>query len=363
MSTQSKYPQTYDVIQTLSEFCTSRFLIEFARQKGIFITNAKLSERAEFLSGLFFDSDELEKIRDNALGNSGETTLSGFWLEIKDEDFDLIKELKEYSNTQIDSSYEMELGNLTGSTEKGFKGVVTYQQKSPGRFQFLQGTQRDFVFYLNPKYEGKWEIVVDGSRSNDARLLSDWLRKEACRSVESKITSIEQEKLSTKQMIGFFDELSKKAVTKDWKFNQVKRITIRRESQIDDEDDDEVSEADVSVLTGITQAILEGQNLRTNDFVRQCEDGGYRFTSMSYEYENNKLGYLMEVRAEFKLKPKVFEVALDRYIKVSGIEGKHEDAVMPSDEKTTLLKRFYSTAKNIFDNLVGFNISSIEEIS
>lgn len=358
MSTQPRYPQTYDVIQTLSEFCSSRFLIEFSRKKGIFITNAKLSERAEFLSGLFFDNEELEEIRDNALGNTGETTLSGFWLEVKEEDFDLIKELKEFSNTQIDKYYEMQLGNITGSEEKGFKGAVTYQQKSPGRFQFLQGTEREFEFHLNPMREGRWEVMVDGSRSNDARLFSDWLHKEACRSVEAKISSIEQEKLTTKQMIVFFDELSKKAVTKDWVFTQVKRITIRRENQIDEEDD-EVSETDASVLTGITQAILEGQNLRSNDFVRQCEDGGYRFTSMSYEYENKKLGYIMEVRAEYKLKPKVFEVALDRYIKVQGIEGKHEDAVMQNDEKTKLLKRFYSTAKNIYDNLVSFSVPSI----
>ncbi|MBL8098899.1 MAG: hypothetical protein JNK81_06935 [Anaerolineales bacterium] len=344
-----KYPNTYELKQSLGSFCKASFVQAFPQRKGIFITNANQEERADFLSGLFYENSELEEIRSEALGTYSKTTLSGFWIQSEDQTYNLVTELEKQSNEIIDQHKNMFLGKITGNSNKGYKGTIKYEQTQPGRLEFLQGTPRDFDFYIQDKHDGKWEIIIDGTRSNDAKIMKDWMHGKLPREVN--FTTVDQDELNTQQTVNFFDLLAKKAVSNDWKFNQVKRIVVRKENQNeDDETDQDVNKT--TVLTGISQAILEGSDLRNNTFVKQCESSGYRFTAMTYQYEHKKHPYVMEVRAEFKLRPKLFEVSLENYHSRSGIDGKLYESTMPATEKMTSLSGFYTAAKILFDDLV-----------
>lgn len=351
MTNRLNYPSPYELSETIQEFCHKSFVNDFCSKKGIYITNANLEEQADFLSGLFFDHDELEMIRNSALGVHADSTLSGFWLQSEDAKYDLIYELEKHVGEIVDEKLKMKLGVITGNPTEGFRGSISYQQNQPGKLLFLQGTPRDFDFYIRRKGSGDWEIMIDGERSNDSKVMQKWLDKKIPK--EAKIITIDQGVLSTKQTVSFFDQLTNRGVTNEWKFAQVKRIVLRREgSQDKDENDDEEKVIEQqSVLTGISQAILEGNDLRSNPFVKQCEDGGYRFTAMSYEYENKVHPYVMEVRAEFKGRPKVFEVALENYYRRIGVDEKLEVASTSQSNKMQLLSRFYSEAKILYDNL------------
>jgi hypothetical protein len=73
---------------------------------------------------------------------------------------------------------------------------------------------------------------------------------------------------------------------------------------------------------------------------------------MTYEYHHKKNPYVIEIRAEFKGRPKLFEVAMEKSLKRVGREEKMEDYQYPEEQTLQMLSSFYSQAKFTFDQIV-----------
>jgi len=346
------YPDRYEIEQALDEFCSRRFVDQFAQGRGIFITNATQLRVVEFLSGLLYDHSSLEKIRHEAFQFNAKSTLAGFLVISDDDEFDFVATLEDLQGIVVDPKTNMKLEPIiainTGENPI-YKGSVAYTQKRPGRIQFLQGSARSFDYYVHPLGPSRWRMMVDCGRSNDARLMQKWVEKKIPR--DARLAPIDQDNLTSNQTIRFFDKLAQQGLDDEWAFTQVTRLVLRRSTDVIEDEEAGVVEAESSALYGITQAILEGQALRNNPFVKESEDGGYRFTAMTYEYEHTKQPHVLEVRADFKRRPKVFEVALEDYKRRTGIEEKLEKADLPHERRIQLLTRFWMQAKYIFDEL------------
>ena len=362
MTTNFRYPSCYEMQQAITEFCQRRFMDEFLRERGVFITHATQDDLAEFVSGLLLEYGELDQIRSAALQSQSRSTMSGFLILSDDDEFNLVDFLDRRRGTEVDPKTKMRLGPVTSSTQvdgTSSRGQVEYTQWRPGRIQFLQGTERSFDYYVHQERSRVWRILVDCDRSNDVRLMENWLGSVVPR--ESRLAKIDEGNLSSLQTVKFFDELATQGTQRDWRFVQVKRLVLRR--AVDDgsstsDDEEEIDretdgmEVAAEVLSGISQAILEGNDLRHNAFVKQSESGGYRFTAMSYEYEELGHAHVIRIRAEFKRKPKVFEVAVESYKRRVGTEEKLEDATMSLSDRITLLSQFWRVAKRVYDDLI-----------
>ena len=137
----------------------------------------------------------------------------------------------------------------------------------------------------------------------------------------------------------------------EWDFNEVKQLGFRKGKG--DEEGEEVADSD---LVGITQAILEGKNLRENSFVKQSEKSGYRFTAMTYEFSHKKHPYVIEVSSEFKGRPKVFEVSIKSYKQRTGIEENLSSASLSKKEEFALTSKLWSEAEAIYNQLISEGI-------
>lgn len=347
------YPDIFALQISLSDFCSRHFVDIFAQERGIFIANATQKDLGEFLSGLFFDSSDLSEIHDAALHIYRKNSLSGFWASTEEAGVSLIDELEAHSGMVVEPKNKMTLGPIiqkNGLGEKFYIGSIGYYQRQPGRVEFLSEVKRNFDFYLREIEENRWEVLVDGNRSQDVQILEDWFPNFSKRNYQ--VVKIDQDYLLDNQTIVFFDELSKCGMTNEWLFTQVRKITLRRNSAQNDEVE-EKEETDRSILSGISQAMLEGQDLRHNSFVKQCENGGYRFTAMTYEYHHNTHPFVIELRAEFKGRPKLFEVAMEKILKRTGKDEVLENYQFPKEQELQLLTDFYGQAKIIFDLLVS----------
>jgi len=83
----------------------------------------------------------------------------------------------------------------------------------------------------------------------------------------------------------------------------------QRSYKLEDGEDD-LKELSGDELVGIFQAVLEGKNLRENSFVKKLVESGYRFNAMSYEFEHIERVKILQLKAEFKGRAKVFEVSI-----------------------------------------------------
>ncbi len=238
------YPNRYELNLSLAEFCSRDFVDHFAQGKGIFIANATTKEISAFLSNIFYEYGDIEDIHSAALHISENRSLSGFWAEEIEKGIGLVNELEASVGNIVDERSQMRLGAIIekkGLGEQIYCSHVGYTQKQPGRVEFLSEIPREFEFYIKQLDENKWEILVDGNRAQDTQTLADWFEGKARKNY--RLVTIDQALFSKEiQTIQFFDELSKSGMQDDWRFSQVRRITLRKPPKNAD-DEEEIEEA------------------------------------------------------------------------------------------------------------------------
>lgn len=358
------YPSKYELEEVLSRIVDNNFLRNFSKERGMFFFNIPQKELSKELTHLYYDDKDLEEIRRKAYNKVNNHTLSGFVIESKDENFSMVDL---YDNIRKGAKFPKGfiLNSLSKQKDKDvYVGSIEYNRIRPGRIEFLQDETSFFSFYII-KNEANWQIEVDCSKSTDSKEFFDIVKRNLRNDIEDTLV-LDEDLLTTENSIVFFDELALKGLPNEWVLMDIKSITIRRGKDdiddVDDVDDNEDNREDNSEdgevsdehLTGIRQAILEGKNLRSNRFVQESQRSGYRFTSMIYEFKNKKTPNYIKLKAEFKGRPKVFEVAITGY---DAEYGSGADALVrqPDELKEVdnynLRSIFWNNAKAIFSDL------------
>lgn len=352
------YPSRYDLIQALTDFSKRSFVDQFAQKRGIFLTKAVTSDLANFLAGLFYEHADIEEIREAAYQQNTSSTLSGYTYYIDKDDLENPDPITAIERAMDNGGFDegIKLTPLVKirdeNGEEMYKGTVSYQNNKPGRIELLQKEERTFDFYIKPEGEDKYRILVDCGNSKDSKvLLEQILKKHLPKTGRYNVLNIDR--LTSAQTIKFFDELASKGMSVDnWEFNEVKQLIFRKGQ---DEEEEEAGETD---LVGITQAILEGKNLRENTFVKQSERSGYRFTAMIYEYSHKRHPYVIEVSSEFKGRPKVFEVSIRNYKQREGLEEVLHEANLSKKEELAITSKLWDEAEAIYNDMVSQNLQS-----
>lgn len=353
MNNQYKYPTSYELKEIFSSIANRKFLNDFAQSKGVFITHCSQEQLAFELSNLFYDDADLEIIRAEAYKVANAHNLSGFVLKSSNDTFDLnvaYERLRNEGKFGVDVKVDR-LSKLKDD-EFDYRGGLEYIKKKPGRIEFLQDETHAFDFYLKDLGQGDWQVEVDCSRSTDAKELRDFFKKNL-NMADLTLELIDQDKIGNEKTIHFFDELATSGLSQaDWRFVDIKHLTVRRgrdEQEIGNESDENVEqEATEEELTGITQAILKGKNLRDDTFVRDCEKSGYRFSAMTYEFEQVKGPFIIALRAEFKGRPKVFEVGITDVQEKVGPTAIRKQSHLPIRDHRLIRSMFWNNAKNTF---------------
>ena len=140
------------------------------------------------------------------------------------------------------------------------------------------------------------------------------------------------------------------------KFNQCKIKTVTaltvKKYELSEEDDssseEEITGDENNNLSGISQAILNGQGLRNNEFVQKCIAEGFYISSMKLRYYNSKESNEFIININFKgedLKVDMCQTFIE------------EDDVMTlhpfmRDEQDIIIREFQDTAKSIYNQLI-----------
>ncbi|MDT3401220.1 hypothetical protein [Mucilaginibacter terrae] len=347
------YPTKYELVEVLTSITNRGFLNVFAQNKGIFITHVDTATLAKEISNLFLDNDDLESIRKEAYNNNSSHALSGFVLKSKNKDFNL---KNDYQSLFDDGKQKMgqvlnQLVRIKGTNI--YKGSIEYNKKRAGRIEFLQDEVTHFDFYIEEKSPGTWQVEVDGNRSTDSKELKDLLN--GVLDTNTVIQDIEQALLNTEASILYFDKLATSGMSAEWNFKTVRHLTLKEGSSASGtlENPEETEQvANAEDLVGITQAILQGQNLRENPFVKQSVKSGYRFNAMTYEYEHATEPFFIQVKAEFKGRPKVFEVTIVDYEEVRGETPTRQRVNIGDSYSKELRSLFWNNSKIIFNEIV-----------
>lgn len=362
MSNITNYPDEYELKEVCVNFVKRSILNPFMQEKGIFIINGSSEDLATMLSHCPMERASLEDLRNKAFHLNTKTTLSGFVVKSSKKDFSLQDTYENCrDNDSIIFSKGYRLGGLVKTTIGGvskYRGRLDYTIRKPGRISFLDKEETHCEFYMYEAEDG-WHIEVDSSRANDGKEVQRLFSQIVDKSTTS-FSVLDIDLLTDGQTIEFFDALIAKGMpNKEWQFVDVKGLTFKkgRENQQDEDMDDasiinENEEKDTSLLTGIKNAILEGKNLREDIFVKQFEENGCIFTAMTLEFQHKKEPLVIQLRAEFKGSPKIFEVSLINSYTRTGTAGLLESVPLASQSNLDYRSLFWNNARVIFNEII-----------
>lgn len=354
------YPTPQDLEFILTDSVKKADLMAFLRKRGLFFFNISADELAKQVSSLLWDSEALMCFRNMAYKNSNKKILSGFSLySSKAFDLNNIYNTIRESGSLASAGYKLNaISKISKEEETYFVGTISYERKSAGRISFIRTEERDACFVMRRISEKEWQVEVDGGKSNDGKAVFSMLEK-IVKNREISISTLRIDKLTKSATITFFDKLAQKGLSDDWKIEDIGRITLKKDAGTKSEEESiesEETEVGKEELSGITQAILEGMNLREHNFVKQAEDAGYAFTSMTYIFYNSETNAKIRLRAEFKGNPKIFEVAVESYmISIVNQNEGYEESLSSMDDNLNMSLRsmFWNNAQSIYYSLLG----------
>ena len=324
----------------------------YLRRKGIIFTASNAKEFAEQVYTIFLGAGEMSEIRD-MLSNDGNYEKSLVMnLSMKlDSDEDIIDILIDEMSKQKSIKSEEYFIEQPTKTENGAYVQFSYMRKLPGRNKLLEKERR--YLRLNIRKVSDTEVVVDVRQQSaiDSKNAVGFIEKIAKADEGIKLKHINLEMLSNKNKVEFFDRIA--AYTfKLWQLKTITGITVKKGlSDEDDEDEEVVVEENegASTLTGISQAVLNGNGLRSNEFVQESIEKGYYITAMKYRYEHRM--DMTEFAVVLSFKNKDLRVDIDKTYYED--DGKIYVQPLIKSEQDEIIVEFQDVAYRVFNELIN----------
>ena len=158
------------------------------------------------------------------------------------------------------------------------------------------------------------------------------------------------ESLLKAHKVDFFDEFSSYHHD-DWQLIDITDLTVNKDEKSIDSDDSEIEEEALNTneSTGqISTAILKGDRLRHNDFVRQCMSKGYIFSSMHYKFTHKKQPVVVVIDVNFKAID--LKINIEKTYRIE--EEKEHLSQLSSTEQTEYIGYFQNVAYEIYSKLI-----------
>ena len=261
----------------------------YLRRKGIVFTASNVEQFAEQVYTIFLGAEEISEIRDMMANETNyEKSLVMNLVLQQESDEDIVDVLMDEMSKQKSIKSEEYFLEQPVRTVDGAYIQLGYTRKLPGRNKLLEYEKR--FMRMNIRKISQHEVVVDirQQSSVDSKHAVKFIEKVSNSESLLNLRHINLELLSNKNKVEFFDRIAA-YVFNMWKLKTITGITVKQGGSGEDEEDgdfviDESHES--STLSGISQAVLNGSGLRSNEFVQESINKGYYISAMRYRYEH-----------------------------------------------------------------------------
>ena len=273
----------------------------YYKKRGILLSSSNIDDMADQVYTLFLGTEDLQELQD--LLNSDNTYIQSAVFQIKGQTVDSEGFLDSLIDDVLASmrwpSYSCRATRPNRIDEDTLRFSITYDKVNRGSNKLNAKEQREIGVNLRRIEGEKFLVDVRQTSSGDVSKVVKYftdLSKMHNASVDDvetfKVLPINIEGLTVKSRVDFFDRIAS-THSKEWTLKTITGITIKRASSKDDdedEDDDDLGqeiteETATDDLAGINQAVLNGQALRSNGFVKASIEQNFYISSMKYRYE------------------------------------------------------------------------------
>lgn len=321
----------------------------YLRRMGIVFTASNAEQFAEQVYTIFLGAGEISELRDlmNNDTNYEKSLVMNLVLK-KESQEDIIDILLDEMNKKKSIKSEDYFIENPVRTQDGLYVQFSYTRKLPGRNKLLEYEKR--FLKLNIRKASQHEVVVDirQQSSIDSKNALTFINSIVRSEELINVRHINLELLSSKNKVEFFDRIA--AYSFDlWQLKTITGITVKQGLN-DEEDEDVVVDEDENspTLTGISQAVLNGSGLRSNEFVQESLKKGYIISAMRYRYEHKKDTTEFAVVLSFRNQD--LRVDIDKTYFED--EGKILVQPLVKAEQNDIIIAFQNSANQVFGTLI-----------
>ena len=323
----------------------------YLRRKGMVFTATNPEQFAEQVYTIFLGAGEIAEIRDIMVNDSNyeKSLLMNLVLkpETEEDILDaLVDEISKLKSVKT-NDYIIE---MPVKTDENVYVEFSYIRKLPGRNRLLEQEKR--FLKLNIRKKSPTEVVVDVRQQSsiDSKNAVAFIQKIAKAENGFQVKHINLELLTSKNKVEFFDRISEYAFEL-WQLKTITGITVKQGLSDEDEDEEIVIEdgEDTSALTGISQAVLNGSGLRSNEFVQQSIEKGYYISAMKYRFEHRIETTEFAVCLHFKDQ----DLCVDIDKTYMEDEGKIYVQPLLKSEQDEIIVQFQNAAYEVFGQLLA----------
>lgn len=332
------------------------------RQKGILPVCTNTEVLSDLIHHHFFGSETMTKIQEvmNFEQNNLKSTvvIISPKSEQSKEDF-LTSIADEFVNKGRISNTKYTLKNIARNSSNVTLQYV-YKKPQKGRIKIADTRTVTLDVTISP-LEGsqqKYKVSIRHEGMSESKqfvsLLDEMVQEDNDQSIFG-IKRITLASLLKAHKVDFFDDFG--AYThKEWKLTDIINVTVNKdETTIDDENDEIIpNELDTNEptgrLSGISSAILKGDGLRNNDFVKECMAQGFIFSSMCYKFSHKTLPVTIVIDVNFKQTDLKINIVKTYQLEDDGIEHL---APLPAGDQSAYIDYFQNIAYNVYSQLIN----------
>ncbi len=326
----------------------------YLSKQGIIFTAINAKTFAEDVYTIFLGGQETSNITQMIVneGNYEKSTLINARVKEGYEEIDILDFFADNFNAYRSSRFQGYMIEQPVKSESELFVNLSYKRKLPGKNKLIQEETRYIRVAIRKKSKSEVAIDIRQPSSMDAQKALDLLQKMTETGDESEVylAHVNLSLLTEKNKVNFFDQLSAYSFD-NWSLKTITGITVRKADVQGDDDVDEDSKEDdggTGALAGISQAVLNGSGLRSNEFVQNSIQQGYYISSMKYRY------ICTQEAGEFivAINTKGENLRVDMEKSYSDDNGKLYIQPFPKDQQDEIIRSFQEAANSIFYSLI-----------
>ena len=322
-------------------------------KQGIIFTATNAQTLADGIYTIFLGGQEMTNITQMIVseGNYEKSTLINAKLIDSTDNTDILDFFADKFNAYRSSHFQGYIIEQPIKSESNLIVNMSYKRKLPGKNKLIQEETRYIHIAIRKKSKSEVAIDIRQPSSFDAQKALDLLQAMTDSSEESEVclAHVNLGVLTDKNKVSFYDQLSAHSFN-NWRLKTVVGITVKKAAMSEDDIEEEDSENDDTsgVLAGISQAVLNGSGLRSNEFVQNSIQQGYYISSMKYRY------VCTQEAGEFvvAINSKGENLRIDIEKSFSDDDGKLYIQPFPKALQDEIIRAFQEAANTIFYSLI-----------
>ncbi|MFP3420697.1 hypothetical protein R0K30_15035 [Bacillus sp. SIMBA_154] len=296
----NRYPEKTNLFKAMKNYMHWKDIFEYLRNRGVLVSGFSKDDYARVGVNFYFSKETYLDLKQRLDGEINFIKSSRYYIDSEKVD-DLKNSISEIVGKNLGNDDTSVV--LFDNNDDTWEFEITYTESKPGMIDLLDSTERRIPVKVNT-HKSFTSLDFNLESASDHKKVTEILThiQKENPEVSFALSDIDLEKLDENNKISLFKNFFE-MLHSDWELKKINKLKVNRHSK------DQKKKLD-DLLQGINSALLDGENLIENEFIKTITKKDFHFTMASMRFDNKKTSEYIDFSIEFKSRPVRFEAKI-----------------------------------------------------